>query len=404
MKLGRSLFCAILPAFILFPTLTHSATAAKVAVVRIEDVTPDRVKTRLKWIQAWFLANLSSEGAMTYRVELKPSFYKSDSNNMIRQWMGTLALFRLGKFLKNPVLLKAAEKNLAYNRDHYLWIEENKKIAYIYGEGSVKLGAAGFALMSFIEAQQDPQREKWISYLKNFILSQQKADGSFQTFYYPPRNDNQNFYPGEAAVALMTLYSASPEKELASLEAVERAWPFYRDYFRKQPNPAFVPWWTQALFKLYQVKPQKEIADFVFEMNDFLISLQNTPQSLKTAQPETLGRFFDPAKPFYGPPHASSTAVYTEGLIDALQLARSIQDAKRIQNYEYAVRWGLRSLFQLQYTETEAQNPKSSKKFFGGIRSSEDSGEIRVDNTQHSAMAMINLFSDKKVWPEVLGD
>lgn len=341
----------------------------------------------------WFLNNQSPEGALTYRISPTPGRINPEQNNMIRQWMGTLALFRLGKFLNDPTLLKAAEQNLAYNRDHYLKVEADKRIAYVFGEGSVKLGAAAFALLSTLESRQDVEREKRISYLKNFILSQQLADGSFKTFYYPPlRNDNQNFYPGEAALALMTLFESRPLQEKSARAAVEKAWPYYREYFRQQPNPAFVPWWTQALFKLYRVKPRKEVADFIFEMNDFLITIQNTPASLKTQDPQSYGRFYDPARSEYGPPHASSTAVYTEGLIDALQLALQLKDAARIKNYSYAIRWGLRSLFQLQYTAAEAQTFANSKLFFGGIRIAEGNPEIRMDNTQHAAMAMMNFL------------
>jgi len=61
-----------------------------------------------------------------------------------------------------------------------------------------------------------------------------------------------------------------------------------------------------------------------FEMNDWLLQMQ---QWEGLAYEDMKGRFFNPNKPF-GPPHASSTAVYLEGLIDAYTLAKEVGDQR----------------------------------------------------------------------------
>jgi len=369
-------------------------------LVPFESVQKPEALSRLALMRKWYLNNLMPSGRMTYIY--RPSFDKvaQRHNNMIRQWMTTLAMFRLAKFQQDAELLAAAEKNLAYNIKEYMRTDEARKIAYVYFRNKAKLGSAAFALLSVLESKDLPQRDKLIAYLKKFILDQQESNGAFRTFFLPPqRNDNQNFYPGEALLALMTLYESDPKAYGEILPRVQKAFEYYRTFFIKRPNPAFVPWHTMALHKLYQRTKNPEVAEFIFEMNDFLLEIQNTPDQLFTPEPDTLGRFYDPKKSGYGPPHASSTAVYSEGLVDALALAVTLKDEKRSFSYALAIHWGLRSLFQLQYTPENTFWIGNKKATVGALHTTVVNNNLRVDNTQHATMALLNLLK----WPELAG-
>ena len=363
-------------------------------VVSIEAITPEGVKARLALMREWYLNNLAANGKMTYLYRPAITKISTQHNNMIRQWMTTLALFRLGHYLSDAKLLEAAERNLAFNVKTYLKRDPETGMAYVFFRDKAKLGAAAFALMSVLESKTIPDRDSLIQEISRLILHLQLKDGSFKTFLLPERrNDNQNFYPGEALLALMTLYQSDPPGQAKLLPVVGSAFVYYRDFFRKSPNPAFVPWHTMALYRYYQVTKNREVADFIFEMNDFLLEIQNTPQSIKTDQSDTLGRFFDPNKRQYGPPHASSTAVYTEGLADAYRLASELGDAKRVHAYAYGIQWGLRSLFQLQFIPESSFYLKNLPAVLGGVRTTVNNSNIRVDNTQHSTMAFLNFLA-----------
>ena len=372
-------------------------------VVPISDIQQKEIDRRLGFMRDWYLNNMTESGKMTYLY--RPSLQKRSKthNNMIRQWMTTLALFRLGKYLQDETLLQAAETNLQFNINEYVTIEEDKKIAYILFRKKAKLGAAAFGLMSVLASQTNPEKEKLISYFTKFILSLHQKDGSFHTFYKPAkRNDNHNFYPGEALLALMTLYDSNPQKYSHLLNTVGQAFQHYRKYFRDKSNPAFVPWHTMALYRYYQKTRNKEVADFIFEMNDFLIEIQNTPKAIKTPELDTLGRFYDPKKRKYGPPHASSTAIYSEGLADALRLASELKDTERMKNYAYAILWGFRSLFQLQFVPETTFYLADKKAVIGSIHTTVINLNTRVDNTQHATMAFLNLLSDPNISQMVL--
>ncbi len=134
-------------------------------------------------------------------------------------------------------------------------------------------------------------------------------------------------------------------------------------------------------------------------MNDWLLPYQQWDQI--SAFPDAQGRFYDPDKP-YGPPHASSTGVYLEGLIDAFRLARSIGDEHRARRYALIIRRGLRNVMQLQYSSLQEcaalPNPEMT---LGGVRTTEYNNVIRVDNVQHNLMAVLKILqTDGFNWTE----
>lgn len=380
-----------------FATLYRSAPH-----VGPHEVTMEKLRTRLDLAMQWLQNSLGEKGKMAYLYYPATGLYARNKDNMIRQFMTTYALLRLAKYRNDANLQTLAEKNLAYNMEHYAVKEEEKKIAYIFHEKKAKLGASAFALMSLLASGSFPEKDKYVEYFANFIFGMQQPDGSFKTFYKPEnRNDNQNFYPGEALLALMELYQTPTADKKRILKVASNAFDYYKKYFEKNKNPAFVPWHTLACARLYAVTKDKKYADFIFTMNDWLLQIQNTPENNLTKELDTLGRFYDPKQDHFGPPHASSTAVYTEGIIDALRLAITLQDKGHIQKYSSAIRSGLRSLLQLQFTPENSFFLDYPERLLGGVRTTEANLNIRVDNTQHSIMAILNALQDEKVSREI---
>ena len=69
-------------------------------------------------------------------------------------------------------------------------------------DGSSKLGAAALALLAIVESPARAEYAKQEAGLKRTLEHLWMPNGSFRTFLIPAdRNDNQNFYPGEALLA-----------------------------------------------------------------------------------------------------------------------------------------------------------------------------------------------------------
>jgi hypothetical protein len=133
-----------------------------------------------------------------------------------------------------------------------------------------------------------------------------------------------------------------------------------------------------------------EMADFIFEMNDWLLPVQ---QWESAPHADCRGRFHDPHRPF-GPPHASSTGVYIEGLIDAFRLARELGENVRAERYRIAILRGLRSIAQLTFKDEWDMYYVARRDLLrGGVRSAEYDNSVRVDNVQHNLMAIMKIVA-----------
>jgi len=359
----------------------------------LKTLEAEEVDRRLHLLGDWFLSNLSEGGNLPYLFV--PSLgrqakAKNPRHYWVRQWMATWFFQRLANFIDEPDFRQAALKNLTKNLERTLKIEEDREIAYIRYGGEADLGCASGALMSLLESRH-PERAKLIRYLANFILGQQEANGKFRTFYLPAdRDDNQDFYPGEAMLALMILYEKDPKAHLQIPERMDKAFRYYRDHFRAHPNPAFVPWQTEALYKLFQAQKNREVADFIFEMNDFLVKVKKVPEGVSRFEElESLGRLYDPSEP--RPKASIVSGGHTEGMTDALTLAVELQDRERVKAYSQALRLWLSLLFRLQYTSENSFYVPQQKAVLGAFRISETDNNVQVDNNQHGGNALLKV-------------
>jgi hypothetical protein len=350
----------------------------------IEGVTADRVRQLEDDMGRWMTANLHPDGRMTYKWWPSRG-EESPSNNMIRQWMASIALVRLARYHADPAIETRALANIRFNLASFY--KEENGFGLIDWGGQVKLGAISLAALAIME---HPARDQLIDYeraLRRTTFALQQPSGRFRTFYRPNVDRNHNFYPGETQLYWALLYLREPSPEL--LERIMRSFRYYRTWHRDNRNPAFIPWHTQAYVNLWFETRDQELADWVFEMNDWLLSLQEWDRALYR---DTRGRFYDQQRSFYGPPHASSTGVYLEGLIDAYRLARELGDADRTERYRRAIVRGLRSLIQLQFVdEIDMFYIHRKDRVRGGLRTTVYDNAIRVDNVQHGLLGIFRI-------------
>jgi hypothetical protein len=340
--------------------------------------------TVLRGAARWFQANLSLEGEIPYKYWPSRNEY-STSDNPIRRFMATIALNRLSIHLGSRELRNAAKRNLEYNISRFFKFEGD--VGIIEWDGSVKLGALALAALAMLESPFSQQWTSQLGSLERAINGLWQPTGAFRTFWRPvERNDNQNFYPGEALLFWTSLLRLRQDKAL--LHRIERSIVFYREEFRRDPNPAFVPWHTQAATALFEITGDQQLPGYIFEMNDWLLEHQQWGGVL---DPDLWGRFYSPDKP-YGPPHASSTGVYLEGLVDALAVASALGDERRSIDYRRAVHRGMRSIAQLQFKDRlDAFYVKKIDAVLGAVRTETYNNEIRVDNIQHPTMALLKF-------------
>ncbi|MDZ4857767.1 MAG: hypothetical protein SGI88_02200 [Candidatus Hydrogenedentes bacterium] len=362
-------------------------------IVPFEHVTRDNVRTLGDGLLRWMQHDMRPDGSFKYKYWPSRGEY-SDAANTIRELLGTIALSRWARHTNDGGVQELARRNLGASISAYYRAEDG--LGSIIDGNTVKLGAVGLAALAIMESPDRAQYAEQEAALLRTMDHLWNADtGEFRTFLRPPdRNDNENFYPGEALLAWGTLYSES--KDPALLAKIMKAFTYYRDWHRKNRNPAFVPWHTQAYALVYLETRDESLRDFIFEMNDWLVTTQQWDDA---PYPDMKGRFYSPDFKGYGPPHASSTGVYMEGLVAAYRVAVAAEDAERVEQYRTALRRGMRSIMQLQFSNAIDLFYVSKRDIVtGGIRTTEHNNELRIDNAAHNLLAVAGALSESNIF------
>jgi hypothetical protein len=358
-------------------------------LVAPEAVTPALVERMAGDLGGWLVRNTAEDGTLPYKWWPSRG-EEATGDNALRRCMATLWLNRWAWHTGDPVARSAADRNLRRNL-RVLYVEDAGR-GYIDDSGKTKLGAAAFAATAIRESPLRAALADTLAKLDAGIHFLWNEDGSFRTFHRPVERDrdNQNFYPGEALVYLGLVHRETGDPALLAKALRSLAW--YREWHLANRNPAFVPWHSQAGALFYAASGESWLRDWIFEMNDWLLSMQQT----EVAYPDLLGRFYDPARPEYGSPHASSTGVYLEGLADAWMLAAAAADAARVERYGAAIRLGLRSIRQLQFRDEDLVPYRQPEKLAGGVRTEVYDNGLRVDNVQHALGACLKLIAQPR--------
>ena len=334
-------------------------------------------------IGRWMIDNQSTEGAIPYKYW--PSRGKvSPADNAIRNLLASWSLARWGRLNGSPEIKDAARRSLRFNLSRYFRPIGGGRGAIVEDSGA-KLGAAAVAGLAILENFDHQEFHEPLSMLCCGIGSLADREHGFRTFFFPKERDgeNWNFYSGEAllfwAEAIRHGLSAAP-----SLELCTRTFERCRARHYRRRNPAFVPWHTQACETLYSLTGHQQFVDFALEINDWLLPMQQWDG----LSPDMQGRFYDPQRPEFGPPHAASTGAYLEGLVAAAALARNAGDQASVSAFELVAKRGLRSLRQLQFRDgRDAFYVSRRQRVIGALRTEVYDNSIRVDSAAHALLA-----------------
>ncbi len=339
-------------------------------------------------IGRWMTANMAVDGALPYKYW--PSRGReSPADNAIRRFLATLALARLASLRGSAELREAARRNLRFNLNRYFRNLGDGRGVIVERTGA-KLGAAAVAGLAIMETDSGEEFSDALAMLGAGVASLADGAKGFRTFFFPAERDgeNWNFYSGEAllfqAEAVRRGLRGAP-----TLEQCAGAFALCRKQHYRKRNPAFVPWHTQACASLYAQTGRSEYVEFALEMADWLLPMQQWDD----VEPDLRGRFYNPRRPEFGPPHAASTGAYLEGMADAVSLARKVGDERRASVYDRSIRRGLRALRQVQFRDSrDAFYISKKQRVLGALRTEVYDNAVRVDSAAHALLASIKVL------------
>lgn len=326
-----------------------------------------------------------------------------DGDHFLRQAGATLTLVRAARFFQNESYAARARQALLTllaetgpdNRDPRAR-STNAPSAVVN-----RLAAAGL-LVAAIHEMPNPADDLLFQgeQLAYFIALQQKPDGSLAYTDTPEAvgdPDGVNTFPGLAlyGVAKSNTLRPAPWK----LDVVRKARGYYREQWRDHKTPAFVITQSAAFAEAYVQSKDRPgdagMADFVFEMNDWLCGHQL--DALDPRHPQWRGGFpdFAQGKPLAGGPRIGSASCATS-LCDACRVTRQKPDAERFAKYRDAAGRALQFTTTLQFNEANTQHFAAGYReqvLLGGFFTAHDDGTLRLENNQMAVGALLAFLT-----------
>ncbi len=274
------------------------------------------------------------------------------------------------------------------------WWKTEGGIGYVFVDEKSKLGANAMLLRVLVASPFFETYREEARMLVESMRTLQGSDGSFKAWFKEPSYTYDEpylltFYSGEAILALLEY--AEKTGDTGTYASAERAQDFYMTEYvediEENYYPAYVPWHTLALAEFYKKTNDERYAAAVMVLNDKLLEMLDTE--------EFIGRFYNSETSQYGSPHASSDAVYTEGLASAYEVARLMGDAERETQYREALVRAWSNLESLQF-ETKwysiFDDRGVTSEMRGGVMTNACERVVRIDSTAHTVDAFNNIL------------
>ena len=212
-------------------------------------------------LAGYLVAAVGAEGRMVYLRDADGSAGNPRRYNLLRH---AGALHALADYLDEQPNAEGAEalrRGLDYLLAHVATVPGMPGALALWSAGTpreAKLGGAGLTLLALASAERvlpGVARRKTLRGLATFVLSMQRADGSFHSKYLDADGGRRDdwvslYYPGEAALGLLAAYELEPDT--AWLHAAIRALAYLA---RHRAGAASVPadhWALIATARLFE--------------------------------------------------------------------------------------------------------------------------------------------------------
>jgi hypothetical protein len=350
-------------------------------VVPLAKMSGQTISDMLGGMGKWLLGICAENGYLISKY-LPSQSKPSDSNHITSQLMATLGFIRYARFTGQPDHLALADRTLNYNLAQYYRLQSG--IFDTDQREKVELGTTALAALAILEHPNSDRYREIFQMLCQEIQDRWQPDGSFSISCQSPV---QNLHPGLVLLLWASIYQENHNQYL--LQQCRQSFLYYRQWHLANRHSAFIPWHTQAYALLYDETGDPLFRDFIFEMNDWLLPMQQWEQ-LRSI--DARGRFYNPAEKEYGSPHAATTGNYLQGLVDAYRLARQSNDTARANAYKLAIWRGLRNIRQLQFKDDVDMFYVQERSLVqGAVRTNVYDNTIRIDNVTQSLMAILQL-------------
>lgn len=321
-----------------------------------------------------------------------------DTDHFLHQAMATFTLSRAARFSGEEKLASLARETLLSLLDE-TFLDEKTQIRFtpLPSVAINRLAAAGL-LVAAINELPDPRDDLLTKseQLCAYIRLQVRPEGWLSFTDTPPDrvpadSDAMQNFPGMALYGLQLSQRHKPAEWKS--EVLRKAVAFYLPWWRTNKSVEFIPWQTAAYTEAYLSTRDPQFANAVYEMNDWLTSLQYS--KIDPRNPGWYGGFrtFEEGRIVESTPTVR-TGSCAESLAEACRLARHQGDVTRCNRYAETTERALQFLTTLQYTEASTQHFADwyRPRLVGGFHGSLQDGKLRLEYTQIALSALLQYL------------
>jgi len=368
---------------------------AGMRLVRPEEVTPAELERVIDAAGRYLNYRQLPDGFFTYTYLPGRDRYQPGDQSWVRQMGAVWGACLYAAWSGRPEARQAADRAIEAGMKLLRPLEGADQAMYVATpDRRHKLGATALFGLAILDAP-DPGRHAGLAeQLARAIATLQGPGGQLRVTFPSaiPSSESQDYSPGEALLFLARLYDRTRDPRWRAV--IERALPYYREYYVTAASPAFVPWQMQAYGQIARSTTLQKYADFVYAMADRLIQSQMGP-----APEHDPSALYDGAYDVYGRGRSGiSSSAYLEGMVEALRTARAMGDAERAQRYGESVRRAVRFVLQMRFKSEEAFFVRSPTDAVNGFRTSAADASLRIDHVQHSLAALMGARA--LLWPD----
>ncbi len=404
-----------------------------------KDVTKENMIKAVQGLGDWIGDNVKPDGRYVYRY-FPTKDAENDEYNMVRHCLGPFSMALTHEWAPNPKYQKEADLGMDYIEKHIRWGGPPRKgdgtidkelnswmgkdlpgddVAIIEfaepprGDWSSKMGAVAVSILGYTQYKRvgwklDPEREKVLKGLSNFLLymHNEKA-GNFHHYYVAPQNhyyDTRNsIYPGEILYAVARLFGETKDERFKKVfnESLEANLKWFKDQMAKRlPDGTyeekhrknlvqFQPWMAMAMDEMYRYDPDPRYVEASNLVSLWILDTYQFDEN-RAFFPDYLGGYMKVMDEL----PAMHTFVYTEGVAASYDLAkRSGADPEIIEKLRKGALISARFLMQQQIRLGENDffypNPKKAK---GAVKYCMNHNKQRIDYTYHALSSVYRIL------------
>ncbi len=329
----------------------------------------------------WFMQNQHPGGRYMYL------YYPHQEKEAAKGWClrdlnAQFVLAQIAMDNNNQKLKQSVLKNLQMYKQRLVTRKGKTFLHWQQNRHDSSIAATAFILATLSLLKQDTTLA---GKLAGSILALQQDNGKFNTdFLKANRPIDQQYYPGETLLALSHYYDFTRKKDI--LQAADKAFTFYREFWKDNKKGPFVPWQARAYSRFYEITGREKYKNFVFILMDWMLDKYPPRDDRLPGKKGAMHWCF------------ASTGVYTEGLAAACKLAQTVKDHKRFNKYRRALASCAGYLINLQYHANDCYLYQKPRKITGAMAFKPTDNKLRLDSTYHAISALHMIH---KYWPDL---